>query len=209
MTDTEHASRAAGLEDEGAKVAKTALPRGFAKSRVIDAALKLFAEHGVNGTSLQMIADELGVRKASVYYQFPSKDEIVLAVVEPVFEDLKRLVKIAEAVDSEVSRREVAISGLVELAVRHRQVTAVFYMDPAVDALVHSTAEFIEVTDRLATMLTGDQPDMATRVTVTMITAGIYGTATHPELTDVPDDELHRILLQCAQQLLRSVAADL
>ena len=58
-------------------------PRGSARARVIDAALALFADHGVNGTSLQMIADHLGVSKASVYYQFHSKDDIVLAVIRP------------------------------------------------------------------------------------------------------------------------------
>ena len=32
-----------------------------AQTRIIDAALALFAEHGISGTSLQMIADAIGV----------------------------------------------------------------------------------------------------------------------------------------------------
>lgn len=68
-----------------------------ARARVIDAALALFADHGVNGTSLQMIADHLGVSKASVYYQFHSKDDIVLAVIRPVFADLDQLATAIEA----------------------------------------------------------------------------------------------------------------
>ena len=38
--------------------------------RTLDVALELFAVHGVGGTSLQMIADALGVTKAAVYHQF-------------------------------------------------------------------------------------------------------------------------------------------
>ena len=45
-----------------------------ARERVIGAAVELFSEHGVQGTSLRMIADRLGVAKGAVYYQFPCKD---------------------------------------------------------------------------------------------------------------------------------------
>jgi AcrR family transcriptional regulator len=34
-----------------------------AQSRIITAALDLFARHGVGGTSLQMISDDIGGRK--------------------------------------------------------------------------------------------------------------------------------------------------
>ncbi|WP_156763496.1 TetR/AcrR family transcriptional regulator, partial [Mycobacterium scrofulaceum] len=51
-----------------------------ARTRVLDAALDLFATHGVSGTSLQMIADAVGVTKAAVYHQFRTKEQIVIAV---------------------------------------------------------------------------------------------------------------------------------
>jgi AcrR family transcriptional regulator len=53
------------------------------QQRVLEAALDLFAEHGVSGTSLQMIADRMGVTKAAVYHQFRTKEEIVFAVIDP------------------------------------------------------------------------------------------------------------------------------
>jgi AcrR family transcriptional regulator len=40
-----------------------------AQGRIIAAALELFARNGVGGTSLQMIADAIGVTKAAVYHQ--------------------------------------------------------------------------------------------------------------------------------------------
>jgi AcrR family transcriptional regulator len=51
------------------------IPRSAAQTRILIAALNLFADHGVSGTSLQMIADALGVTKAAVYHQFKTKDE--------------------------------------------------------------------------------------------------------------------------------------
>lgn len=46
-------------------VTKTVAPRGFrfTRDRLLEAAQELFAEHGVSGTSLQMIADRLGVNE--------------------------------------------------------------------------------------------------------------------------------------------------
>jgi hypothetical protein len=43
----------------------SAVPGSPAKSRAVSAATALFAEHGVGGTSLQMIADMIGVTKAA------------------------------------------------------------------------------------------------------------------------------------------------
>ena len=42
--------------------------------QVIDAAARVFAERGYHGTSTQDIADVLGMRQASLYYYFPSKE---------------------------------------------------------------------------------------------------------------------------------------
>jgi AcrR family transcriptional regulator len=188
-------------------VAKSVSPRGHARERVLEAALDRFAQNGVNGTSLQMIADHLGVTKASVYYQFQSKDDIVVAVVQPVFDDIVRLVKIAEAVSSPESQRETVISGLVEFAVRHRRLTAAFYGDPAIESIVRSHSEFENAINSLRALLTGPNPDTGRRIASSMITAGIYGSATDPRLRDVSDADLHRTLFDCAQRLLRVDAA--
>jgi AcrR family transcriptional regulator len=183
-------------------LAKSVGPRGSARARVIEAALALFADHGVNGTSLQMIADHLGVSKASVYYQFHSKDDIVLAVIRPVFADLDQLATAIEAEESGPARQEAAIAGFVELAVRHRRVTAVFYRDPAIDTLVNSHEECSAINQRLRRVLGMDGVDIETRVTMSLVISGVYGSAMDPDLQDIPDDELHRILLQSARRLL-------
>jgi len=166
--------------------------------------MELFAKNGVNGTSLQMIADQLGVGKASVYYQFKSKAEIVHAVVQPVFDDISRIVKIAEAVPSPNARREVAVSGLVELSVRHRSLTSLFFSDSAMDEIMRSQQDFTETRLRFEALLLGPSPDVNTRVTMALVTSGIYGAAMATQLEDVSDTDLHSALSKVVQDFLAS-----
>jgi AcrR family transcriptional regulator len=59
------------------------IPRPAAQSRILVAALDLFVDQGVSGTSLQMIADSLGVTKAAVYQQFRTKNETIITSTTP------------------------------------------------------------------------------------------------------------------------------
>lgn len=49
---------------------------------IIDAAARVFSRRGYHGTTTTDIADELGMRQASLYYYFPSKEAALEAVVE-------------------------------------------------------------------------------------------------------------------------------
>jgi AcrR family transcriptional regulator len=59
------------------------------RQRVLDAARDLFGNHGYDGTSLQMIADEMGVAKAAVYYYFPTKAAILGALVDAALVEVR------------------------------------------------------------------------------------------------------------------------
>lgn len=182
---------------------RPAAQRGFARQRVLDAAINLFAEHGVRGTSLQMIADHLGVGKAAVYYQFRTKDEIVLAVVRPIFEDMARVVTIASALPAGEARRDTALSGLVEFSVRHRDVASLLFGDPAVGTMVRSDPDFQRTADQLRGLLVGSDQTVANRVTVAMIIAGVLISTADPFLSDIADADLHATLMTCSQWLLK------
>ncbi len=57
-------------------------PSPISRSRLIEVAREVFAQKGYAGSSLSEIANLAGLRKASLYHHFPSKDSIYLAVLD-------------------------------------------------------------------------------------------------------------------------------
>jgi AcrR family transcriptional regulator len=57
-----------------------------ARERVLIAAETLFRQRGYNVVTMRDIAEEVGIRQASLYYHFPSKEQLFITVVEQVFE---------------------------------------------------------------------------------------------------------------------------
>jgi AcrR family transcriptional regulator len=49
---------------------------------ILDAALEVYVERGYRGTSMQAVADAAGVTKPVVYECYPSKDELLLALLD-------------------------------------------------------------------------------------------------------------------------------
>jgi len=94
--------------------------------QIIDAAARVFAERGFHGATTQDIADVLGIRQASLYYYFSSKEAalelVCLKGVEGVFEAAKTI----------AARRESAQKRLISLIGSH--------LSPLVDR-----ADFVKV----------------------------------------------------------------
>ena len=58
------------------------------RAQFIELTIKIIAEHGYGGCSLQKIADAAGVTKAAVIYHFASKNAVVRAAYDTVIGDL-------------------------------------------------------------------------------------------------------------------------
>lgn len=57
-----------------------------ARERVLTAAETLFCRRGYNVVTMRDIAEEVGIRQASLYYHFPTKEQLFITVTEQVFE---------------------------------------------------------------------------------------------------------------------------
>jgi AcrR family transcriptional regulator len=51
------------------------------RARILDTALRLMAEGGVHAMSMRRLANDLGINVATIYYYFPSKADLLRAVV--------------------------------------------------------------------------------------------------------------------------------
>ena len=60
--------------------------RGNTKQEILDAALELFSLQGFEATSISQIAEAVGIRKASLYSHFESKQAILDALVKDVLD---------------------------------------------------------------------------------------------------------------------------
>jgi AcrR family transcriptional regulator len=92
-----------------AQVSRSAL--GPERSRLLEAALKVFAAHDYSGASLKRIAAEAEVTAAMVNYYFGSKEQLYATVVEAAFKHLQELV--ASRCGS-AHAFEVRVTGFVE-----------------------------------------------------------------------------------------------
>ena len=62
------------------------MDRGNTKQEILDVALELFSRQGYEATSISSIADAVGIRKASLYSHFSSKQVILDEIVKIVLE---------------------------------------------------------------------------------------------------------------------------
>ena len=62
------------------------MDRGNTKQEILKASLELFSVQGFEATSISQIADAVGIRKASLYSHFDSKQAILDAIVKEVLE---------------------------------------------------------------------------------------------------------------------------
>jgi AcrR family transcriptional regulator len=173
-----------------------------AQQRVIAAALGLFAEHGINGTSLQMIATALGVSKAAVYHQFPSKDEIVLAVAEVELRQVEAALDAAEAAEDSAAARDALLTGLIDIAVARRHTLSVLQGDPAMIRFLAEHEPFQKTITRLYWILLGGEGTEESLIPAAMVTGAIGGAVLHPLVVDLDDETLRKELLRLARRLM-------
>jgi AcrR family transcriptional regulator len=97
------------------------------RAELIRAAARLFSERGYHGTSMQHLADALGLQRGSLYAHIGSKQDLLFDVVEEGAEHF--LTRGEEAVALEASAAgslRALLVGHVETAAQHLEAATVF-----------------------------------------------------------------------------------
>jgi AcrR family transcriptional regulator len=175
---------------------------GVVKPQIVEAARQLFAQRGVSATSLQTIADAIGVTKAAVYHHFKTKEEIIFAVAEEPLRRLEAAVDAAEAEDRTGDSLYVLLVQLVDLAVEQRAIVNTLSGDPVMAQFVAANAPFRKLMRRMYRLLIGEAVGVRGRVRAATVLAALNGTATHALVADVSDRALREQLLECVTEIL-------
>lgn len=78
------------------------------KELIVATALRLVTEHGIQGTTIERLATEAGMSQGGIYRYFHSRTEILLAVVDRIFEQIFALYVVEPGTDPLEQLREIA-----------------------------------------------------------------------------------------------------
>lgn len=166
------------------------------RERILATALQAFVERGFAPTTLQDIANRLGLTKAALYYHFTSKDELVRAVMQPLVDDLRAY---AEASRSpEVTPREL-LERYFDIVHGHRDRCLALTRDPS-GAAAMSDESWVSLW--LAPVQSRLLPRPATPADRVRMLAAISGLGRSFLLTDIPIEELRPVTVEVALETL-------
>jgi AcrR family transcriptional regulator len=171
------------------------------RTRLIQVAIDLFTRHSFAGTSLQMIADELGFTKAAIYHHFRTREQLLTAVLEPILDELRTVIESAETRRTPYARAERMLGGYAALAVRNRALVAVLAADPSVATVLTARAEWGDLIKRQLALLADVDPGPAGQVRAAMVFAGMAGAA-GPAGPNLDDDALREHLVEAGRRTL-------
>lgn len=167
------------------------------RDRALDAALVSFAARGYEATSLDDVAGEVGVSKQAVLYYFPSKPQLLEAVVDRSAEELSAVLEAAlVGAGQGWDRVEAVVRSVFRLALRRPELLGllreVSRLGPpaaprlmaALDPLVQRAREFLEIE-----MVAGRMRATDSRLLLMSAYSTVMGMATEVEVLRAMGEE--------------------
>lgn len=175
------------------------------KDAIRDAAIRLFSAKGFDQTSLREVADAVGITKASLYYHYASKRDLLLAIIEPIFDELHNNVDVAEGLEHGPATVRRVLVAQLRVLLRNRTVGAMCMRDSVtiLNAIGDLYPDIIDDNRRLCTWLAGADPDDAAMLRASASLEMLTSVFWSRELAPGADDELiERVLLNAALGVL-------
>ncbi len=164
--------------------------RSSTRLRILDAATDLFGLRGVEAVSLDVIAGEVGVAKQTLLYWFPSKDDLVQAVLESAVVELSVGVEAAirATSDDPLDRIDAVVKAVFRQAVRRPSllglVREISRLPPATGDRLHEAFEPLvarAIGYLRREMDAGHLRPADPRLVAALVYATVTGIATEPE----------------------------
>ncbi len=98
------------------------------RAEIVAAAERHFAESGFEATRLDDIADEVGIRRAAIFYHFGDKQELYAAVLDEVFRDWTEALPTG---GSAAERLEASLTGWIDYVAQRPSVARLILREAA------------------------------------------------------------------------------
>jgi TetR/AcrR family transcriptional regulator, transcriptional repressor for nem operon len=95
------------------------------KTALLDCAQDLIQRVGVNAMSYKHLSDEIGIRKASIHYHFPKKEDLIVALLCKCRDEYDAMYNQIVASDNDAKRKLYMISELFEQSLRNGKICIV------------------------------------------------------------------------------------
>ena len=171
------------------------------RQKLLDVAVALISRHGFAGTSLQMIADELGFTKAAIYYHFRTRDQLLIALMEPLLHQIRQVVETAESQRTPRMQMDAMVQGFAGVVARNRSLAAVMVFDPSVHRVLQLQPEWGDLIARQLSLLMQLDSGPIGVVKATAVFTGLAGAATGAPL-DIDERKLVEELSDLGRRML-------
>jgi AcrR family transcriptional regulator len=143
-------------------------------------------QRGVQRTSLQDIANQLGITKPALYYHFPSREHLVRSILVPLINEGEQFVADHESRGG-VDAREL-LEGYFDLYYRHRRdlVLLLTELSTLIDLDLIDTV--LAWRERLVRLVFGKKPTLAQSTRAVVAFGGLLDCCV--QFPDAPHEEL-------------------
>ncbi|MEV6272599.1 helix-turn-helix domain-containing protein [Kribbella sp. NPDC051936] len=174
------------------------------KAAIHRAAVALFSSQGYDKTSLREIAEQVGITKASLYYHYSSKQELLRAIVGTFLDDVFAVLRKVEDLPWSPDNERELLAAYVDVVIAHRSTGPTLMRDIA--AVLAAFGDDLDIliaqSRRFQLWLAGPDPTPADRLRAAAAVETI-GAAMSAELDlAVSDAEIRAILLDAASAIL-------
>jgi AcrR family transcriptional regulator len=175
------------------------------KAEIHRAALEQFSSRGYEKTSLREIAEQVGITKASLYYHYSSKQELLQAIVGTFFDDAKRVFVQTDGLEWSADRELEVLGAYLDVVIKHRAIGPVVLRDltAVLGAFDDQLGDLIDQSHRFQLWLAGPNPAIADRLLAAAAVEAVGAVlSVGPDPSEVSDEDLHTILLEAAAAVL-------
>lgn len=171
------------------------------RQRLLDVTCQLVSKHGFAGTTLQMIADEIGFTKAAIYYHFRTREQLLVELMDPIFHQIRRAVEAAESQRTAPKQKEALLHGYATVVSRNRTLAAVMVFDPSVHRILQEQPDWGDLIGRQLALLMQLEPGTTGIIKATAVMTGLAGAASGAPL-EVDDELLIEQLCEIGRRVL-------